>query len=557
MKTKLLCLLLTLLMLLPAAVACSNQTEVDINSNVDTTRSPVTLNMWIVTEEETTLEAQKAVEAAFNDITETDYTTHVNLIYCTEAEYKAALDNKFEEVDGRPAGTIFKPSNKVETMVDEEGMTVLKYPEAGKYQMDIVLILGKAMLEEYVAEGRLNALNDSLNGTFKTIRTYVYNDILNNSTINGNYYAVPNNNVIGKYTYLLVNKEMAEKYYFTASDFTAFGETDVKGQKLPVAKLIDAIGENEDLTKIAPLYGMAEYPLAKYWSEDGSASILATLYPNASTEIGFGVSVTNIFSQKNAEYRSFMREMVYCKEKGYLMDGQETFGVAVMEGDYTLPREYADDYYVSIIGYPRVDDADIFDSMFAVTNYTASLSRSMEIINALTCKSELRNVLQYGVEGVHYEIKDDGALVRKNDDPDNIYRMNINYTGNVLMAYPEEGMDLNAWQNVMLQNQQSMLSVTTGSNAYMGQVDTKAMAEMLSISRAYFDRLNRCETVAELETYLAAASTEIEGSSYYEKLSSIKMMVDDEGKDMHDPTSLHGALLNWWRTNYDPSFNAE
>lgn len=554
MKTKLLCLLLTLLMLLPAVVACGGGTEVDINSNVDTTRSPVTLNMWIVTEEETTLEAQKAVEAAFNDITETEYTTHVNLIYCTEAEYKAALDSKFVEVDGRPAGTVFKPSNKIETMVDEEGMTVLKYPEANKYQMDIVLILGKDMLEEYVAEGRLNVLNDSLNGTFKTIRTYVYNDILNNSAIGDNYYAVPNNNVIGNYTYLLVNKEMADKYYFTASDFTAFGQTDAKGQKLPVAKLIDAIAENEDLSKIAPLYGMAEYPLAKYWSQDGSASILATLYPDASAQVGVGVTVTNIFNERNAEYRSFMREMIYCKENGYLLDGQETFGVAVMEGDYTLPREYADDYYISVLDYPRVDDADIFDSMFAVTNYTASLSRSMEIINALTCKSELRNVLQYGVEGLHYELNDDGAVVRKNDNPDNIYRMNINYTGNVLMAYPEEGMDLDVWKDVIAQNQQSMLAVTMGSNAFMSQVDKKAMAEMISVSNAYFDRLYRCETLAEFDAYLAAATVEIEGSSYYAKLTSIDM-VDDNGKSIHDPTSLYGALFNWWRTNYDPNFN--
>lgn len=551
MKTKLLCLVLALLMLLPAVAACGGGTTVDINSNVDSTRVPTTLNMWIVTEKETTPEAQKAVEAAFNDITETTYTTHVNLIFCKEEEYKAALDAQFAFVDTRPAGTVFKPSNKIETMIDDEGMKVLKYPEANKYQMDIVLILGKEMLEEYVGDGRLNVLNDQLNGTFKTIRTYVYNDLLDNSAIGGNYYGVPNNNVIGNYTYLLVNKAMADKYYFNASDFKAFGDTNARGEKLPVAKLIDAIVENEDLSKIAPLYGMAEYPLAKYWSQDGSASILATLYSDASSKVGASVSVTNLFDEKNADYRSFMREMLYCKENGYLLDGQETFGVAVMEGDYAMTREYADDYYITVLDYPRVDDADIFDSMFAVTNYTASLSRSMEIINALTCKSELRNILQYGVEGVHYELNDDGAVVRKNND----YRMNINYTGNVLMAYPEEGMDLDVWQDVILQNQQALLAVTTGSNEFMSRVDKNAMAQMLSVSAAYFDRLYRCETLAEFEAYLSAAVTEIQGSSYYGKLTSIDM-IEEDGKMIHDPTSLYGALFNWWRTNFDPNFTA-
>lgn len=553
MKTKLLCLVLALLMLMPLVVACGGSSEVDINSNVDSTRTPVTLNMWVVTEEETTEEAQKAVEAAFNDITETTYTTHVNLIFCKEDEYKEILDARFAYADTRfsdPDFKTFKPSKKIETVIDDEGMKVLKYPEANKYQMDIVLILGKEMLEEYVGDGRLNVLNDSLNGTFKTIRTYVYNDLLNYSTIGGNYYAVPNNNVIGNYTYLLVNKEMADKYYFAPSDFTAFGATDAKGDKLPVAKLIDAIAENEDLTKIAPLYGLADYPLAKYWSTDGSASILATLYPDASAQVGSNVAVTNLFDEKNAEYRSFMREMIYCKENGYLLDGQETFGVAVMEGDYALTREYADDYYITVLDYPRVDNADIFDSMFAVTNYTADLNRSMEIINALTCKSELRNILQYGVEGVHYTLDDNGALVRKNHD----YMMNINYTGNVLMAYPEEGMDMNIWKDVIQQNQQSLLAVTSGSNDYMSRVDKQAMAEMLSVSKAYFSRLAMCETLAEFDSYLNAATTEIKASSYFAKLTSINM-VEENGKKIHDPTSLYGALFNWWRTNFDPSFD--
>lgn len=552
MKTKLLCLVLALLMLLPTAVACSNGTDVDINSNVDSTRTPVTLNMWIVTEEETTEEAQKAVEAAFNDITETSYTTHVNLIFCNEEEYKEALDAQFALTDTRfsdPNFKTFKPSSKVETMIDSEGMKVLKYPEASKYQVDIVLILGKAMLEEYVGEGRLSVLNDQLSGTYKTIRSYVYNDLLTYSAIGGNYYAVPNNNVIGSYTYLLVNKEMADKYYFSPSDFTAFGATNSRGEKLPVAKLIDAIAENEDLSKIAPLYGMAEYPLAKYWSQDGSASILATLYPDASAGLEAGSSVTNIFDEKNADYRSFMREMIYCKENGYLLDGQETFGVAVMEGDYALAAEYADEYYISVLDYPRVDDVDIFDSMFAVTSYTASLARSMEIINALTCKSELRNILQYGVEGVHYTLNDDGAVVRKNND----YRMNINYTGNVLMAYPEEGMDLDVWKNVILQNQQSLLAVTTGSGEFMDRVDQDAMAQMLSVSESYFNRLYECETLAELEAYLDAAVQEIKASSYYAKLTTIEM-IEEGGKKIHDPSSLYGALFNWWRTNFDANF---
>ena len=90
----------------------------------------------------------------------------------------------------------------------------------------------------------------------------------------------------------------------------------------------------------------------------------------------------------------------------------------------------------------------------------------------------------------------------------------------------------------------------------MSQVDKNAMAQMISVSASYFDRLYRCETLAEFDAYLSAAVTEIQSSSYYAKLTSIDMVQNDAGNMIHDPTSLYGALFNWWRTNFDPNFTA-
>ncbi len=533
MSKKILCLLLAVLFAMTALIGCADTTEGDeLDPTKETDRSPVTLNMWVVCEELPSPEVQDAVEDAFSHITESAYTTRVNLIYSTEEEYKANLDAQFELIDGRPAGTKFTQSNKIETEV-VDGVKVLKYPTPNKYQTDIVLILGRDMFNEYVREGRLQSLNDSLANASKAINAYIYSDILATAKVDKTWYAIPNNHIIGNYTYMMINKEMADKYYYHPDDFTSFGVGTA------AAELIEQIAQNEDLSKIAPMYGMADYPLAKYWTDNDDKSVISTMYPTAGTQIGVPVSAGNIFA--DAGYKSFMQQMFYCKENGYFLADQEEFGIGIFEGDYEFGKNYSDDYYVVVLDYPRLEEEAVFNSMFAVTAYTANLSRSMEIITALTCKSELRNLLQYGILDEHYELDDEGAVVRLGDD----YKMNVNYTGNVFLAYPEQGMDVDRWREYAItQNVQAMYSIVCGAGTYLENVDKQALAEMREVSSYYFERLYACETYAEFEEYLNAASREIASSTYFAKLT--KLMNGEE----YDLTSINGAISKWWADKY-------
>jgi ABC-type glycerol-3-phosphate transport system substrate-binding protein len=143
-----------------------------------------------------------------------------------------------------------------------------------------------------ISKGRVQDLTTSLNTTNKTIKKYVNNALLDNAAINGKWYGIPNNNIIGDYTFMLVNKELAAKYGYEDGDaFTSFGEGTA------AADLINKIAENEDTSKIAPMYGLADYPLVKYWSTYGSdaASVLATMYANSTVQIGNAITAVNIF----------------------------------------------------------------------------------------------------------------------------------------------------------------------------------------------------------------------------------------------------------------------
>lgn len=541
MNKKLISLLLCLAMVFTACMlgGCgTTDTTTDDDTTAETVRSTQTISMWIVSENKLSAETEAAVEKAFNEVAESKYTTRVDLVFFTEDEYKAKVDAQFDKITGRPAGTPIKPTTTEETYIrDDDGVLVPEYPAVSEYQMDILLITNKEMLNEYVEAGHLKTLNDALTNTYKIIGRYIYDGILQNAKIGEDWYAVPNNQMIGEYTFLMVNRDLATKYYFDGSSFTSFG------LNTPAAELIDLIAENEDTSVIAPMYGMADYPLVKYWSKKANGqSVLSTLYPTATTTCGtgFAPTVSNLFTADN--YKSFMSEMFYCKENGYFMTNQETFGVGVMTGDYSLYEQYIEDYYVVPLAYPRLEEADVFSAMFAVTSYTDKVSeqRSMEIIKDLTCDTELRNILQYGVYDTHYTLTDDGAVRRLNQD----YMMNLAYTGNVMMAYPEEGMPLDIWETAKKQNLASLLSGVYGADDALTTVDKEAWQQMSDASEAYFARLYACETIAEFEAYLEVASAEITASPYYAKL------INTFNSGGFDKTSLAGALSQWWTETF-------
>ncbi len=566
MKKKIVCLLLCLAMVLPLSLFGCSSSDDDLDLDVsETTREAKTLTFWIVTDEATTAEEQAKMESAFNAVCEKDYTTHVKFVFCTEDEYESTLDSylaaakKNKDGDNKNNSTSGKTESS--TYQDDLGMTYVRYPDVKEGQMDIVLIMSRSMLERYVTAGYLTSLDSSINDDYRSIQKYVYQDVLQNSKIDGSWYAVPNNKLIGQFTYMLVNREIASSpaYSYTAEDFTEFG------YGTTVAKFIDQLAADENYKgTVAPMAGMVTgYPLAKYWSaQSGTQSTLATMYISPTELAAPGTNVSNVFADSN--FQSYMKELFYCKENDYfLKEGQTEFGVAIVEGDYASYEEHvrSGKYYVSILGYPRLEDEDIFNGMFAVTNYTVDLSRSMEIINALTCQSELRNILQYGVEGVHYEVED-GVVHRLAAGAQ--YQMNINYTGNVWMAYMDDTMsgveqwatvrenyieehstetiqrDLGVWTAGILQNQRSMLSKVCGSAAYLGEVDAAAMQAMQELSEAYFARLYACETVSEFEAYVASITREIVASDYYQTL------VSNSSKDgKFNMSSLKGALEQW------------
>ena len=195
--TGILLLITTLLSCL--LVGCSSGSEEDVELVSSSTRSAVTLNFYIVTDESTTEEAKNAMQKAFNEVCESKYTTHVEFVFCTADEYQAELNAKYdrieeikalEEAEAKRQKEIAKSLKKAgittlkqktttsgttvpETMKDTIGMTVLKYPALLDTQLDILLITDRDMFANYVDNNRLTNITSNVNGNNKILKTYI------------------------------------------------------------------------------------------------------------------------------------------------------------------------------------------------------------------------------------------------------------------------------------------------------------------------------------------------------------------------------------------------
>ena len=571
MKRKIIAFMLVLLMLCPLMLAgCGGgkePAETDVEGVGKTTvRDTVTLTMWVVTDEKTTPEAQEAVEKAINVITKSTYTTAIDMIFYTKEEYDAALDAKFDAVDESIAnGTPAKPKDVVtgeQYFVNELGVNELKYPDVYENQVDIVFIAGRDRLNSLVEAGRLMKLNDSLSstGAAKILNDVIPQQFFTHTMLGlsgKDSYAVPNNRVVGDYTYLLINKELVTGD--ANGDGTVSGD-EIKGTYLNFSDIVNDIDKGSfsdwktfeeiveyakvNKTDMIPLLSKFENPYVKYWSEDGSFSVIASkvLRPDLSYEDNSfeqQLQLGNVFA--NTSYTNFELLMKKYELENYLADDVEAakaaknFGVGVIKGDNSVIEQYSDNYYIKVIENPELNDDNLFTSFYGITNYTINFDRALEIIVCLNTNSEFRNTLQYGVEGTHYEINEHGRVERFNDD----YIMDITTTGNVFIAYPEEDMADDVWERGVASNLDIQVDPMTGFWKVESKISDDLYKQLADFSQTCKEAIDACQTVEELDSCFKTLRADVNKSSVFSQARASSV-----------PSSIYYVYNEWFLENW-------
>ena len=121
----------------------------------------------------------------------------------------------------------------------------------------------------------------------------------------------------------------------------------------------------------------------------------------------------------------------------------------------------------------------------------------MKVITLLNTNSYMKNLLQYGIEGVNYEIDEDtGVLKRLNRD----YLMDTEKTGNCYISHPEEGLPADYWEDAKKQSNETLINPLLGFDFadrladYGAQLDIDQIEVWANCSKNTQKKLDACAT---------------------------------------------------------------
>ena len=437
------------------------------------------------------------------------------------------------------------------------GIKELVYPEAGENQLDIVYISGYDMYTRYKENGWIVGLNSFISTTGKQLTYNISPTLLNGVKIEGETYAIPNNVQIGEYTYMLVDKNLATKYKYTYDSLKNL---------VDCRYFIDDVATNESVLPIDATLKECMDLYVWYWNigvvedEDLGISsydmhpnndffVLGTHYKDPAT-IGRGfidLGFNNLFA--DPEYRE-----LYLTLKEYEFNGcyksendkRTDPAVSFVTGNYAMIREanendgvYTDEngkeYFLYVAKYPKADEESLYGNMFAISANSKQTQACIEVITLLNTNSKVRNLFQYGIkqgeqldgQTPNYAIDEDtGVLKRLND----LYMMDINKTGNCFIAYPEEGLAPDYWEDSKAQNNDALIDPLLGFDfnerlaKFGGSLDDELIKNCILLTEQVKKQLDGCTTYAELESVITTLAEDLAGGS--PQLNETKVIVN-------------------------------
>ena len=415
---------------------------------------PMTICIYGIKEPGTTDAAIEKVEEALSKISVRKYNTTIDLILIEEEEYAAMMfakakmainsyntqrlsdkkltadekklimqsnvDYWYTTGDGQRYSYDVKEATNIPSEVltgtldiflvyNPEPDSVVLDPDSEYYNKALTTY---SMFDIMYNEQILAPLNSYFKGAYSAVKSTIHTHALQyvtrkqySTSIDGtpstvdDYFGVPNNYIYGDYDFVIFNKTFVDKLY---------SGTD----KSEIAK---------DPAKLTAL--------------------IKELTEKQGTE---GFEYTNV-EKRFTSYEEYLETA-----------NSETFAIGYISGYNAVEQLFEShenlDVYVTkenVVSSP----SEYCDSMFAIGRSTESVERCLDILLLINSNKEFRNILQYGVEGVHYTQYRELITPISGDKEESKYFMDMKYSGNMFILYPSSDMDAemrkmaeNEWQ---------------------------------------------------------------------------------------------------------------
>ena len=546
MKLKLSCLLLSALMIMFCFAGCADKDKADVMNKIgmEASEGAVTLSMYLMSEAPVSDEQELAMEAAVNAITEKEFKVHLDLKYFTADKYYETLEADLKKMTEYYSGDGIGKKEDTPVYTDENGLPVTYYPPIEEFDVDIFYFGGYDKYVKYSEAGYLKDISTEVDGSAKALKAVINTNLLNQvKALNGKYDMIPTNRAIGEYTYLLLNKKVLQETQYAASDITSLVDEDCQD----LLSLVDDIFGDE-YVPLKSYTGELDLIDVEYFGVDANGmmtddfSLIAGTYNNSWVygAAGSYPEMSHILNTKDSGRLSAQEQIKVLKGyefNGYLgdeADADKPFAVGYIKGGAEVVEKYGDDYEIVPVQMPKLETEDLYEHVMAISEKTNSVKQSAEIITHLNTNEEFRNLILYGIEKENYvwvdAIGEDGNPVidedgnvykvvsRITDDPEKLYVMDKNKTGNVVYAYPAVGENPLASDYALAQNQDLQLDYTLGFNLYnasfakLGDLDLTALKAVTVASASFYQKIVDAKTEDALNAVLDEIKAYVDGA---------------------------------------------
>ncbi len=452
MKKGFLCILLSLLMILPLLTAC--------NKEADLSGSEVSIyTLFTIAGEETSPEAIRKVELALNRILFYRLGVILDLQMVTEDEYDEFIEGKLAELEAYTKDKSNNPyAENVEKYPDVmTGDRVLEMLENGedivlkRPRVDAFLVRGYDNYYKLATDKKLAELDTRMDYEGKELKAQIHTTLRESAKINGKTYGIPINTGIGEYMQLVIDKELAETYGLNLDTIESLADLDA---------FLSAVAK--DNSDVIPMM-IDENDIPK-----GFNFIISTGFPALVSSTG---EVIDAYT--NVKLKEYFAMLAKYYAKGYIGDNADDSKRCAVRIEFGTEEEILAENDNKVIckeySAPIATNENTLKNLFCIPASVNNdeLMAIVNIINEINTNADLMNLLTYGVqkthgmeeEDAHYELNDKNQVERFEKNP---YIVNPDYIGNCFITYTLDGEDANKWEKLIEQNKIAIPSPTLG-----------------------------------------------------------------------------------------------
>ncbi len=353
---------------------------------------------------------------------------------------------------------------------------------AGNEKLDLLVTASGLNFGTQAAKGQLVPLDDLLEKYGQDIKKVVEPDVLKAASSNSTIYGVPSVRDWAADYGVLMRKDLVDKYNIDLSTVKTFDDLDavfevIKKNEPEMAAIIPESPSFAVATSLVPglidplnddngvLPGLDNGLKVVNWFETEEYAKILTMVRRW-YDAGFipkDISTNQTNSEQLVKAGKAFAFMAHMKpgyeNKSSLLTGTEMVAVRI------LP--------------PVATTSSISNVMFSIAKNSGDPERAMMFLNLLYSDAELINLIDYGIEGKHYEVKSDNVIGFPSgvDSSNATYNPNFGWMwGNQFLSYVWEGDAPTVWEEQDAFNKAAKKSAAMGFSFTVDPVKTEAAA---------------------------------------------------------------------------------